>query len=47
MSAVKGEEITEGVPEKDNNEDLQMKQTSEEAVACSVLWRCLLRPDAH
>jgi len=47
MSAVKGEEITEGVPEKDSNEDLQMKYASEETVACSVLSGCLLRPDAH
>jgi len=43
MSAVNGEEIYLGVPEKDNNENLQMKQTSEEAVACSVLRGSLLR----
>jgi len=45
MSAVNEEEISEGVPEKDNSEDLQMKQASEEAVACSMLSGSLLHPE--
>ena len=47
MSAVKGEEITEGVPEKGSNEYVQMKDASVEAVSCSVLSGCLLRLDVH
>jgi len=46
-SAVKGEEITEGVPDKGINEDLQMKDASEEAVACSVLSAFLLHHEAN
>jgi len=41
MSTVNEEEITEGVPEKGNNEDLQLKHASEKAVACSILSGCL------
>jgi hypothetical protein len=44
---VKGEEITVGVPDKSSNEDLQLKDVTEEAVAYSVLSGCLLHPDAH
>ena len=42
---VKGEEIIHGVPEKGSNEDLLMKEASEEAVACSVLSGCLLHTE--
>jgi len=45
MSAVKSQEITEGVPEKGSNEDLQMKHAAEEALACSMLSGCLLHTE--
>jgi len=45
MSTVNEEEITEGVPEKGNNEDLQLKHASENAVACSILSGCLLHTE--